>query len=167
MTAWNRLGRETALHVDLEKDADKYGWIDIIPPGQRGATWHDRVGTGSIMVQLAAVKRRYNVDENRVFSGGFSGGGHTTGLYHPTPLAGIVALSGNIVDFSPRQRAAPPHEPDPDVGAKTTRNSSDWSVNHYSHIYYVLYFTDVMVYARRPSGQRMPLTLLLCNTKLG
>jgi predicted esterase len=88
----------TQMHADV-KDADQYGWIQIIPLGQRGATWFDRVGMANVLAQLAAVKRRYNVDEDRVFLGGFSDGGSGAlimGLYYPTPWAGLIALSGSI-----------------------------------------------------------------------
>jgi hypothetical protein len=53
----------------------------------------------NILGQLAAVKRRYNIDEDRVFVGGFSDGGSgalVMGLYYPTPWAGLLALSGSI-----------------------------------------------------------------------
>jgi enterochelin esterase-like enzyme len=88
------------IRADLEKDADKYGWIIIFPLGQRGATWFDRVGMTNILAQLAAVKRRYNIDEDRVFLGGFSDGASgalVMGLFHPTPWAGFYALSASIV----------------------------------------------------------------------
>jgi len=102
------VGRANLLSEDLvnqnrahfEKDADKYGWIIIFPLGQRGASWFDRVGMTNILAQLAAVKRRYNIDEDRVFLGGFSDGGSgalVMGLYDPTPWAGFYALSGSIV----------------------------------------------------------------------
>ncbi len=86
--------------VHFEKDADKYGWIIIFPLGQRGASWFDRVGMSNILAQLAAVKRRYNIDEDRVFLGGFSDGGSgalVMGLYDATPWAGLYAMSGSIV----------------------------------------------------------------------
>jgi len=88
------------FRAGFEKDADKYGWIIIVPLGQRGATWFDRVGMGNIMAQFAAVKRRYNLDEDRVFLGGFSDGASgalVMGLYEPTPWAGFYALSGSII----------------------------------------------------------------------
>src|SRR5262249_27581703 len=88
----------TQMRADV-KDADQYGWIQIIPLGQRGATWFDRVGMANVLAQLAAVKRRYNVDEDRVFVVGFSDGGSGAlfmGLYYPTPWAGLVALSGSV-----------------------------------------------------------------------
>ncbi len=87
------------VHAELEKDADNYGWIILLPLGQRGATWFDEVGMTNIQAQLAAVKRRYNIDEDRVFLGGFSDGGSgalVMGLYHPTPWAGFFALSGSV-----------------------------------------------------------------------
>jgi len=88
----------TQIHADV-KDADQYGWIVIIPLGQRGATWFDRVGMANVLAQLAAVKRRYNIDEDRVFVGGFSDGGSgglLMGLYYPTPWAGLFALSASV-----------------------------------------------------------------------
>jgi predicted esterase len=88
------------IHADIEKDADKFGWIVIFPLGQRGATWFDRVGMTNIRAHLAAVKRRYNIDEDRVFLGGFSDGGSgalVMGLFDPTPWAGFYALSGSII----------------------------------------------------------------------
>jgi enterochelin esterase-like enzyme len=102
------VGRANLLSDDLVKqslaqfdeDADKYGWIIIFPLGQRGASWFDPVGASNIVAQLAAVKRRYNVDEDRVFLGGFSDGGSgalVMGLFAPTPWAGFYALSGSIV----------------------------------------------------------------------
>jgi acetyl esterase/lipase len=93
----------TQVRAGLEKDADEYGWIIIFPLGQRGATWFDRVGRANLLAQLAAVKRQYNIDEDRVFLGGFSDGGSgalVMGLYDPTPWAGFYALSGSIVAAS-------------------------------------------------------------------
>ncbi|MFI5456702.1 MAG: PDZ domain-containing protein [Isosphaerales bacterium] len=88
------------MHDDVQKDADEHGWLIIIPLGQRGATWFDRVGMANVLAQLAAVKRLYNVDEDRVFVVGFSDGGSGAlimGLYHPTPWAGFFALSGSVI----------------------------------------------------------------------
>jgi predicted esterase len=88
------------MRADFEKDGDKYGWIIVVPLGQRSASWFNRVGMTNILAQLAAIKRRYNIDENRVFLGGFSDGASGSlimGLYEPTPWAGFFALSGSIV----------------------------------------------------------------------
>ena len=88
------------IRAELEKDAEKYGWIIIVPLGQRGASWFDRVGMTNILAQLAAVKRRCNIDEDRVFLGGFSDGGSgalVMGLFDSTRWAGFFALSGSIV----------------------------------------------------------------------
>jgi predicted esterase len=87
------------MHAEFEQDGDRFGLIIIVPLGQRGATWFDRVGMTNILAQLAAVKRRYNVDEDRAFVGGFSdgaSGGLVMELYYPTPWAGVFALSGSI-----------------------------------------------------------------------
>jgi hypothetical protein len=54
----------------------------------------------NILGQLAAVKRRYNIDEDRVFVAGFSDGGSgalVMGLYYPTPWAGLLALSASVM----------------------------------------------------------------------
>jgi poly(3-hydroxybutyrate) depolymerase len=87
------------MNAGLQQEADKNGWLLIAPLGQLGASWYDRVGIGNILAQLAAVKRRYNVDEDRVFLIGYSAGGHgayVMGYYHPTPWAGFVAVAGNV-----------------------------------------------------------------------
>jgi predicted esterase len=87
------------MRRNLDQDADKHGLMVIIPLGQKGATWFDRVGMANVLAQLAAVKRQYNVDENRVVLGGFSdgaSGGFIMGLFHPTPWAGFLALSGSV-----------------------------------------------------------------------
>jgi acetyl esterase/lipase len=87
------------MQAEIEKDADRFGLLVIVPLGQRSATWFDGVGMTNILAQLAAVKRRYNMDEDRVLLGGFSdggSGGFVMGLYYPTPWAGFFALSGSI-----------------------------------------------------------------------
>jgi predicted esterase len=88
------------IRAGLETDGDKNGWIMIVPLGQRSASWFNRVGMDNILAELAAVKRRYNIDEDRVFLGGFSDGGSgalVMGLYDPTPWAGFYALSGSVL----------------------------------------------------------------------
>lgn len=76
------------------------GMIVILPLGQRGATWLDEVGHANLLAQLEAVKRLYNVDEDRVCMGGFSDGGsgaYWTALHRPTPWAGFASLSGSLL----------------------------------------------------------------------
>src|SRR5262249_40612777 len=83
----------------LDEDADKYSLMVLMPLGEKGATWFDRVGMANVLSQVAAVKRHYNVDENRVLLGGFSDGASGSfimGLFHPTPWAGFLALSGSV-----------------------------------------------------------------------
>lgn len=88
------------VNAGIQDVADMYGWLAIVPLGQRGATWYDQVGMANVLAQLAAVKRRYNVDEARVFLMGHSDGGSGAlimGLYHPTPWAGFFSLAGSVV----------------------------------------------------------------------
>lgn len=73
--------------------------IVVLPLGQRGATWYDDVGHANLLAQLDAIKRLYNVDEDRVLMGGFSDGatgGYWTALHRPTPWAGFACLSGTL-----------------------------------------------------------------------
>ncbi len=54
-------GAELAQLLEGQHDADQYGWLVVIPLGQRGATWRDRVGMGNVLAQTrgrqAAVQR--------------------------------------------------------------------------------------------------------------
>ncbi|MCI0741529.1 MAG: PDZ domain-containing protein [Gemmataceae bacterium] len=95
------------LRKDFEKDVPP-GFLIILPTGAKGATWWDNIGTSNILAQVDSVKRRYNVDEERVFLWGFSDGG--TGAYwmamsRPTPWAGFIAYSANVAaaDLGPYQ----------------------------------------------------------------
>ena len=91
--------RLDTLREGLSDESDKHGWLIVLPLGQGGASWFDRIGIGNVLAQLAAVKRRYNVDEERVFVGGHSDGGNggfIMGLFHPTPWAGLFALSSGV-----------------------------------------------------------------------
>ncbi len=100
------------VNAGIQEVADKYGWLVIVPLGQRGATWYDEVGMANVLAQLAAVKRRYNVDEARVFLMGHSDGGNGAfimGLYRPTPWAGFVAWAGSVIGavLAPNKRSPP------------------------------------------------------------
>jgi predicted esterase len=78
--------------------AMEHGGILLVPRGQAGATWWDNVGVGGVMDAIAQLKRQYNIDENRIFVGGFSdgaSGSYYLALTHNTPFAGFVPLSGH------------------------------------------------------------------------
>lgn len=71
----------------------------LYPSGWVAAQWWDEEGVDNILRLVDVVKRRYNVDENRVYITGISDGG--TGVYYmalkaPTPWASYLPLNGMI-----------------------------------------------------------------------
>ncbi len=79
--------------------ATEYGWLVLYPFGQEGATWWDDVGMANIRNLVRAVKREYNVDDDRVYMGGFSDGGSAAfcwAMLEPTDFAAFVALNGHM-----------------------------------------------------------------------
>lgn len=82
-----------------EDEAKREKFIYILPLGQKGAEWWTEVGAQNILSILKEVKRRYNVNENKVFVSGFSDGGsgsYYMALHHSTPFAGFLPLNGHI-----------------------------------------------------------------------
>jgi hypothetical protein len=74
--------------------------IYIMPAGWADAPWWSDAQVGSLHAILDAVKRDYNVDENRVFISGVSDGG--TGAFYvamrdTTPYAGFLPLNGYLL----------------------------------------------------------------------
>ena len=91
-----------------EAEAEEYGWILIVPHGDRNATWFSANGRANILGELAFVKHQYNVDENKVFVSGFSDGG--SGAYwqafqDPTPWAAMISFHGHpaVGSYGPYQ----------------------------------------------------------------
>lgn len=79
--------------------AEKQGWLLLYPYGQAGATWWDKVGIYNVMNQIRMTKRLYNVDDDRVWLGGFSDGGSAAYLLPmitPTDFAAFLALNGDL-----------------------------------------------------------------------
>ncbi|MBM3308126.1 MAG: hypothetical protein FJY74_07365 [Candidatus Eisenbacteria bacterium] len=79
--------------------AAREGWIALFPFGQLGATWWDRVGMANVRDLVRTVKRECNVDDDRVWLGGFSDGASAAFLYGmvaPNDYAAFVALNGHI-----------------------------------------------------------------------
>lgn len=79
--------------------AEEHGWLVLYPLGQEGATWWDKVGMNNIRNLLRIVKSQYNVDDDRVWMGGFSDGASAAFLYAmvvPTDYAAFVALNGHM-----------------------------------------------------------------------
>lgn len=80
-------------------DLDARGWLGLYPFGQADATWWDEVGMANIRNLVRTVKRRYNVDDDRVYMAGFSDGGSAAFLHamvDPTDYAAFVALNGHM-----------------------------------------------------------------------
>ncbi len=79
--------------------ARENGWLELFPFGQEGATWWDNVGMSNIRNLVATVKSDYNIDDDRVWMGGFSDGGSAAFLFamlDPTDYAAFVALNGHM-----------------------------------------------------------------------
>ena len=79
--------------------AMEHGWIAVYPFGQAGATWWDEVGMANIRGLIRTVKREFNIDDDRVWMGGFSDGasaGFTHAMLEPSDYAAFVALNGHM-----------------------------------------------------------------------
>jgi poly(3-hydroxybutyrate) depolymerase len=79
--------------------AEEYGWLALYPFGQKDATWWDKVGMANIRNLVRTVKQEYNVDDDRVYMGGFSDGASAAfcwAMVEPTDFAAFVALNGHM-----------------------------------------------------------------------
>lgn len=87
------------LENELAVMAYGKGWISAAPFAQAGATWWDDVGMGNIRDLVRAAKSEFNVDDDRVWMGGFSDGA-SAGFLHamvaPTDYAAVLALNGHM-----------------------------------------------------------------------
>jgi predicted esterase len=77
--------------------AEQENWLMLYPMGMMGCAWWDRIGMENILWFIREVKRRYNVDDDRVAMCGFSDG--ASGSYHfamlaPTDFAVFYPWSG-------------------------------------------------------------------------
>ncbi len=91
-----------------EPEAQEYGWILIVPHGDRNGTWFSANGHLNMMAELEFVKRLYNVDENKIFVSGFSDGGsgaYWQAFHNATPWAAFLAFHGHpaIGGYGPYQ----------------------------------------------------------------
>jgi len=103
------VSRPTLIPPDTLQEYGKQVWEDMpnnnnlivaLPSGQAGATWWDPVGTSNVYETIRQIKRRYAVDDNKIFVTGFSDGG--SGSFHfalhcPTPFAGFIPLNGSTL----------------------------------------------------------------------
>ena len=75
------------------------GWLAVFPYGQDGATWWDEVGMANINNIVCTVKREFNVNDDRVYMGGYSDGASGSfcwAMIDPTDYAAFAALSGHL-----------------------------------------------------------------------
>jgi predicted esterase len=90
---------EWASNEAISQFAEQHGYILLFPFGQAGATWWNDVGISNILNLIRVAKGRYNIDDNRVYLGGFSDGGSAAYLFAmalPNDFAGFLALNGNM-----------------------------------------------------------------------
>ncbi len=79
--------------------AEKNGYIVLAPFAQFKATWWDEVGMTNVLNLIRTAKRVFNIDDDRVYMGGFSDGGSASYLFamvKPTDFAAFVALNGDM-----------------------------------------------------------------------
>ena len=113
---WNDYGR-------MEDDRR----ISIFPAAWNESTWWQQSQTENLAAVLDAVKREFNIDENRVFLIGISDGGTGTwfqALRSPTPWAGFLSLIGH-----PAVLANPRSEADGDLFASNLANRPMLAIN--------------------------------------
>jgi hypothetical protein len=83
----------------LIPDLLEAGYVIALPCAQLGATWWDENGQQGVLGILGEMKCRLNIDDSRVFVGGFSDGASGSWalmMLHPSPFAGYMAFSGHL-----------------------------------------------------------------------
>jgi predicted esterase len=79
------------------QDARAGAYLLVLPLGQKGAEWWSPVGLDNVLGIIDQIKRDYNVDENKIFTTGFSDGASGSfffSLLWTTPFAGFIPLNG-------------------------------------------------------------------------
>jgi len=79
--------------------SQREGWLTLFPMGKVGCLWWDPVGMANIDWLVREVKRRYNVDDNRVIMCGFSDGASGSfhfGMLNPTDYGFFAPWSGHL-----------------------------------------------------------------------
>lgn len=79
--------------------SEKMGWFMLFPMGKINYTWWDKAGITNLQEQLIATKRKFNIDDDRVYVTGFSDGGSGSfylGLNTPNHFASFYPLNGFI-----------------------------------------------------------------------
>ncbi len=110
---------EYAQEHDFIQLAQENGWLALYPFGQSGATWWDEVGMANIKSLIRTLKRKYNIDDNRVFVSGFSDGASASfgfamvdpsdfaAFFAPNGHMGVFSLDGDILTYAPNMFNSP------------------------------------------------------------
>jgi len=87
--------RGTQWNLDEFGGAD---WIAVFPSAWREAKWWQATQVDNLRGILDRLKRRYNIDENRIYLLGMSDGGtgvYFLGMKDPTPWAALLTFMGH------------------------------------------------------------------------
>jgi len=79
--------------------SEKMGWFMLFPLGKIHYTWWDTAGIRNLQEQIIATKKKFNIDDDRVYVTGFSDGGSGSfylGLNKPDNYASFYPLNGFI-----------------------------------------------------------------------
>ena len=85
---------------DLLRMCEAQGWLGLFPMARNDCLWWNRTGMNNLIWLIRDMKRRFNVDDDRVVVGGFSDG--ASGSFHlallqPTDFAFFAPWSGNMM----------------------------------------------------------------------
>ena len=93
---YNVVNWQGCIPLNLIAFAEREGYCIAAPFG-RGNTDFQGIGEQDVLNVMAEMKRRYQVDENRIILAGYSmgaTGGWTLGAHYPDQFAGLFLVSG-------------------------------------------------------------------------
>jgi len=79
--------------------AEENGWLLLLPFANKDCMWWDDAGFENIRNQIVLLKRKFNIDDDRVFLTGISDGGSGSfhiGMTHPDLFASFYPLIGKV-----------------------------------------------------------------------
>ncbi|MBD3232769.1 MAG: PDZ domain-containing protein [candidate division Zixibacteria bacterium] len=110
---------EWATESEFVRLAQENGWLALYPFGQSGATWWDDVGMANVKNLIRTMKRKYNIDDDRIYMSGFSDGASASfgfamvdpsdfaAFFAPNGHMGVFSLDGNVPTFAPNMYNSP------------------------------------------------------------
>lgn len=78
-------------------------FIHLYPLGSQAAIWWTEIGINNILKQIRILKESYNIDDNRIYVGGFSAGGagsFSFAMNKPNDFAAFCPMNGSPADVS-------------------------------------------------------------------